>query len=1238
MPKEGLSGVKLNPFDKVRLRPAAYIGEVKNIEKEEWVFDEDTQTIVKKLIKYNTGMLHLFVEILSNAIDNTWRSKDFGYKMTYISIEANADPTSDSYGWMTIKNDGYPIPVELREYTHENYRTGKVTKEMAYPADYFWGEFDAGTNYKEDWRRKSSGLHGIGGKIVTALSSQVIIDHADPNNKKKYYKSYQGGGKVQGKPSITPYVKKNGYTSVSFLPDADYEFFLPNSTIDDDFVSLIKRYAYEASMITGLKVFFNEEEVVVKNLEKYSRFFYPDAKEHKLIRFAAPNGDECVIVSGDIPEVNVMEKPPQVSWVNGINTSEGGIHVDAWTRAIFPKLVKAFNTKKRGKNVPEIKVTAKRLYPWLTLYVRAESFGALFESNAKKIFTSYKINETETSDKIVLNEPESEEFTRSINEAVKKIMKWDFISFIEEQLIAEAETQSNKDNAKVSSKFIEEKYEDANMVEKEPENCILIICEGSSAHAMARKLVPNLPGGRDYWGVYELRGKFLNLSKAATTKINSNKEFKVLKQMTGLIPLTDYSTLESRKSLRYGGFWLLTDADPDGMHIRGLVLSSLNTFWPSIISKNPKDTMLSDMQTYAVTVYSKDGKLTKGYYTVEEFEKEKASLDKGSYVRYLKGLGTHKPEEIQSYLEKELMVRTFYKDPRGTKAIEMAFVDGSAGRKEWMMNALKSGQKPDNFQLNGNLSLSKFVYNDMVPYVIMSLDRAIPSIWDGLKDSQRKCIYGGLKQKYPKPLGAKEMLSVTGEIKSITQYHHGELGPTVARMGQYFPGSNNINYFKPDGLFGTRELNGTDIAKERYLQTGPEEICSFIFSGMDDPILERRDSDDGRSKLEYKHYVPVIPMILVNGCEGIATGWASTIPCYNPLDLVAWIRAWLKGTSLKKPLKPWYRGYKGTIELLGSDGKPWDPSSGSHPAKWLSRGILTKTKEPWDKPPYTKGSKKVKDPKWVIEEIPIGLSINAIKTHINFFMTGVKTMKGDKAKSKEKKVAKAKGKPQVTARIKPRLRDFRNYSKSNSPWIEILPTKDFVPDIDTKGNFDLLKKVHSFNKMYLLNAEGIPTKYSTPEEILQEWCELRKGVYTERMKWWLSRWERDRVRQSQKYKFVKMVRDGTLDLHQKADELEKNMISLGLQKLVQDSKWKSAERQVDEGFEEPETEGSFDYLLSMQMRSMTVEKLAEIKKEIEKIEEKIEHYQTSSEADIWEEDLQSFEQAYQKFLKTRIDD
>jgi DNA topoisomerase-2 len=1199
---EGLAGKKLNRFDLVRLRPALYLGSVTNQTSTEWVFDEESQIILKKTITYNPGILHLFTEIVSNAIDNVWRSKDFGYKQTKIEIEVGYDDSSDDYGWFSVTNDGYPIPVELKEYTHENYRTKEKVTEMAYPADYFWGEFDSGTNYEGDSTRKSSGLHGAGGKVVVAFSEEVIIDHADPNNQKKYYKFYQQAGKIQEKPEITSFKNKFGYTKVSWLPD--YPYFGVDGP-NEDLFALIKRHVYECAMITGLKVTLNGETIIAKNIESYVRLYYPDSKTHKLVHFYAPNGDECVLVSGDMPETLTSKSPPQVSWINGINTADGGIHVDPWVKLIFPRIVRAFNLQaQKDKRLKGLKIKSEKIYPWLTLYVRAEQFGAMFESNSKRKMTGYKTKDPKNGveaieENIELFDPktkEGAEFSKLVHEHIQKILKWEFISFIEDQLLDEAFlADKRKGKATEKTKMISDKHVDANMVNEDPMNCNLFICEGTSAHTMASRLIPELPGGKDYWGVFELKGKFLNLMKASASKLRDNQEFIQLRRMTGLVPLVDYTDDEARGNLRYGSIYLFTDADSDGYHIRGLMLSSFIKFWPSLISEDSKRSMIFATNTYVVIITTKAGKFIKGYYSLSEYEANQGlSLPKGAVVRYLKGLGSHRPTDSELYVDNLKSVK-FFKDEEGVKNVNLAFGKDSGPRKPWILEILQNFKNGNHtsFTIEGKLSLTNFINNDLAPYTMEVLERAIPSIWDSFKLSQRQSVYGVFQQNFSK--GSLGMTIVAGEAKRITEYHHDTLAETITRLGQGFVGSNNIPLFYNDGEFGSRLKNGLDFAAARYLATAPEEVCKTIFLKVDEPVLERVKSEDRKSYLEFKHYAPVIPMVLVNGADGIATGWSTNIPCYNPKDLVQWVREWLGGLKHQKMLVPWYRNFRGKIELQTDKGVTWNPSSDVLPQKWMSEGILKKGKGEW----------------WCIEEIPIGLSSEKFKGHLDYFLTGTKH-------------AKKKGKrtdAQTVAKIKPRLKDVREYGKPNSPRWEILPTKDFVPDIDVKTNFGILRTRKTLTNMMLLNADGIPKKYNSAEEIIEEWCWLRWGVYTKRRAWWISQWKKDFFRQSQKFKFVSAVIKQELLLNQADDKLEENMIDLGFKKLS------------SENGGEP----SFDYLLSMQMRSMTQTKLKEIKNELNKIQEKIDDYESVGEAELWERDLKNFEDAYEKFLKTRKD-
>lgn len=141
----------------------------------------------------------------------------------------------------------------------------------------------------------------------------------------------------------------------------------------------------------------------------------------------------------------------------------------------------------------------------------------------------------------------------------------------------------------------------------------------------------------------------------------------------------------------------------------------------------------------------------------------------------------------------------------------------------------------------------------------------------------------------------------------------------------------------------------------------------------------------------------------------------------------------------------------------------------------------------------------------------------------------------------------------------------------------------------------------------------------------------------------MKRWSRDLIRQQQRYNFISYVLDGSLDMHQKDQALERAMLDLGLVKLVPESKVGATAFGGDEAegeeveVDEEDPKANFEYLLSMQMRSMTARKLAEIKKELEKIQGLLDDYEASDEATLWERDLQAFEEAHEKHEQTLAD-
>ena len=116
---------------------------------------------------------------------------------------------------------------------------------------------------------------------------------------------------------------------------------------------------------------------------------------------------------------------------------------------------------------------------------------------------------------------------------------------------------------------------------------------------------------------------------------------------------------------------------------------------------------------------------------------------------------------------------------------------------------------------------------------------------------------------------------LSGYVSEQAAYHHGEasLQGAIVGMAQNFVGANNINLLQPNGQFGTRIMGGNDAASSRYIHTELNRMVDLIYPSLDYPLLEYND-DDG-ILVEPEYYVPIIPMVLVNGMVGIGTGWKS---------------------------------------------------------------------------------------------------------------------------------------------------------------------------------------------------------------------------------------------------------------------------------------------------------------------------------------------------------------------------
>lgn len=190
-------------------------------------------------------------------------------------------------------------------------------------------------------------------------------------------------------------------------------------------------------------------------------------------------------------------------------------------------------------------------------------------------------------------------------------------------------------------------------------------------------------------------------------------------------------------------------------------------------------------------------------------------------------------------------------------------------------------------------------------FSIYDCERSLPSGIDGLKTSQRKILFG-MQKKFPNS-EVKVSIASAGCME-VSCYHHGDLSDTIVKMARNYPGSNNVPYFDAIGQFGSRI--GPQASAARYIFVELNSNFRQLFRAEDEPILNYLE-DDGVS-VEPDFYLPTIPTILLNGADGMGTGFACYILKYNPQDVKKECIAALSGKKRTK-LVPWYRGFTGDV-------------------------------------------------------------------------------------------------------------------------------------------------------------------------------------------------------------------------------------------------------------------------------------------------------------------------------------
>ena len=1190
---------KLTQYEHILSRPDTYVGSLEFQKERLWVFNSKENKLEFREVSYVPGLFKIFDEILVNAADNYQRDKS----MKYIKVDINPEENR-----IRVKNGGKGIPIEI----HKTYNM--------YVPQLIFGNLLTSSNYNDNVKKVTGGRNGYGAKLTNIFSKTFIVETANQDKGKKYKQKFYDNMLKFDKPEIKDYSGED-FTSITFEPDLS-RFGM--EVMDEDIISLFKKRVYDMAGITpkGVNVYLNGEKLQVENFEKYINMYIQATKEEDLedppIVFEQPH--ERWEIAMSLSESQFQ----QVSFVNSISTYKGGTHVNYVT----DKIVKAILEKLEKKN-KQFTIKPQHVKQHLWIFVNSQIENPTFDSQTKETLTS---KPTDFGSSFEL----SENF-------IKKVLKTNIV----ERCLRYAKTREDEKNlrklngkTKKTARLLGiEKLDDANFAgTKNSEKCTLILTEGDSAKSLAMAGIEVV--GRDTFGCFPLRGKMLNVRECATQKILKNQEVQYLMKILGIKIGENYTDV---KNLRYGSILIMTDQDVDGSHIKGLIINFIHTFWPSLIKING-----FVRQFITPILKATKGSEVHSFYTIPEYKKwldSKGGKIKGYKIKYYKGLGTSTNKEAQEYFSniQRHQIDFEYTGQPDDESIDMAFnKKKTEERKNWLLN-FDPNTPPLDLDID-KISYEKFINRELILFSMYDNQRSIPSLCDGLKPSERKILFGCFKRNLRDEI---KVAQLTGYISEHSAYHHGEqsLSGTIVAMAQNFVGSNNINLLLPLGQFGTRNKGGKDSASARYIFTNLNKVTRHLFNSNDLPLMDYL-VEEGQ-KIEPKYYLPIIPTVLVNGTEGIGTGWSSNIPCFNPREIVLSIKNKIKNGAFLK-INPWYKGFQGDIKE--------DPKK---EGTFIVRG-----KYHWSE----------EDPSTVIiTEIPIKKWTDDYKIFLQELM-GVETINSEE-KNKDKK--KGNNKEEEEKKKKKReviVEDIRQNHTYNRVCFEVKLIDNFVDKF--KNNSELFIKTFnlesslSITNMVLFDPDGKLRKYNTVEEIISTFYDLRLKYYQIRKDYMISVIKKDVAILSNKARFIKMIIDDELVIKKKmrnaiVNELfelkfdtqsaldkirikskseQENEIELINQNLQNENE---EEKKDESDSEKKEKQGKvkakvpwkeYDYLLSLNFWNITYEKVEELLKQKEMKEKELEELKMTPIESLWVKDLDSFLEELDKYEKQEEED
>jgi len=600
---------KLSDIEHVLLRPGMYVGSTKSRDEEIYVLGDEGK-FEKRKLTYNPAFLKIFDEIVSNSVDEHRRNPKLN------DIEVTIDPVNNS---VCVRDNG-GIPV-VKHAEHDEWIPELIFSNLK-----------AGSNFNDDEERLVAGTNGVGSTLTNIFSKMFRIETADKKN--VFVQTFSNNMRDRSEAVVAK--SRESFTEIFFEPDLE-RFGM--TKIDSDHIQIMRKRCIDlAACNQNLKITFNGENFQFPTFKDYCKLYSENVIYEEEGRWKV----------GVLPSDGSFT---QVSFVNAVETKDGGTHVDH----VASGVVEWIRERVRKKHKVELKPSELRNH--FFFLVQSDIVNPAFSSQTKeKLITEprefgSKFEMSEKTLKMILS-----------SEVVQRILDW-----AQQKALADERKQLRELNKNLAKGKVLKLIDAKARVTRN--SCTLALFEGDSASSAFRKY-----RNPDTQGAFPLRGKFVNVTEMPATKVIQNQEVKDLLAGIGL------RLGEEPKDLRYGKILIYSDADPDGDSIAGLLINFFGRYWPEMFEQE----RICRVMTPLVVVKKKDEK--KWFYTATEFEEwQSAQKDLTKWdIAYKKGLAALEDDEYREIIQNpNLFSIQFDKDFKDT--LDAWFGSDPAPRKERIM-------------------------------------------------------------------------------------------------------------------------------------------------------------------------------------------------------------------------------------------------------------------------------------------------------------------------------------------------------------------------------------------------------------------------------------------------------------------------------------------------------------------------------------------------------------------------